>query len=659
MAAVNNRALSFFRPPEKLNVWQWAERHRYLAKGVSDKSKDGAARYSTAEAPHQRGPQEAFTDPEVQITVLCMASQVGGKTEMMNNCLGYHMHHSPRNCIMLRPTQDSAEKYSKKKFMPMVEATPALTALVPAARSRDSGNTIFVKQYLGGSIFFVGANSPSSLRGDSAEVLLADEIDDPAMLHCVEGDPVELLWKRGESFSRAVKIVSSTPTTGARDEHGVPISPVWNYFEQSDRQYWHVPCPKCGAFQILTWKQIIWPKDEAGQHLTEKTELLCSSCSAALNDRQRRQMYYDGRWQPTAPFSGIRGFHLSGIYTPWAAHKGFRNRLHEMAEESLRAKRKGGAAIRVWVNTFLCEPSDEENEKPYDPAKVVERAEEYSPETLPEGIIILLAAVDVQKDRLEMEVIGLGLDDETWGVEYLKLYGDTEQDEVWQNLGEALHKTYHRCDGAALKIAGTAIDTQYHAAAVRRFCKNSGLRQGDVGYPGLYLVQGKGNPGPLLVVRRLNKQYRLRIWSVDTKQAKDTLFARLRVEEPGPRYLHFPHGHGYGEEYSKGLVSEVIKRKRERGRLVESYEKITTSIRNEPLDLRVYFLAAVDILRPNLTALAKSLKATPAAAGATSAATSREYILNPTAPTAKTPPARRAPPLKKPRRGGGFNPLGI
>ena len=138
-----------------------------------------------------------------------------------------------------------------------------------------------------------------------------------------------------------------------------------------------------------------------------------------------------------------------------------------MAEESLRAKRKGGAAIRVWVNTFLCEPSDEENEKPYDPAKVVERAEEYSPETLPEGIIILLAAVDVQKDRLEMEVIGLGLDDETWGVEYLKLYGDTEQDEVWQNLGEALHKTYHRCDGAALKIAGTAIDTQYHAAAVR------------------------------------------------------------------------------------------------------------------------------------------------------------------------------------------------
>ena len=547
MARLNNLALSFFRPAEKLNIWQWAERHRYLAKGVSAKSLEGPTRYATEYAPHQRAPQEAFTHPDVQLTVLVMASQIGGKTEMFNNCLGYHMHNSPRNCIIMYPTEDGAAKYSRKKFTPMIEASPVLANLLRPARSRDSGNTILVKEFTGGSLYFIGANSPTSLRGASGEVLLADEIDGNEASAGGEGDPVELLWKRGESFPRAVKIVSSTPTTAARDEHDVSLSPIWAHFESSDRQYWFVPCPKCGTFQILTWKQIVWPKDATGKHLTAQAELICSnaSCAAALNDRQRQQAYYAGRWQPTAPFDGIRGFHLSGIYCPWPALKGFKNRLHQMAEESLRAKHKGAYALRVWVNTFLCEPFEEENEKPYDPLKIIARLESYAPLTLPDEIILLFAAVDVQKDRLEVEVIGLGLDDETWGVEYVKLFGDTEQDEVWQNLAAFLQgqhqradKTpnlYRRRDGVELKITATAIDTQYHPAAVRRFCRQCGIRQGDIGYPGIYLVQGKGNPGPLLVVRRRNKQYRLLTWSVDTKQAKDTLFSRLRSSSNSSR----------------------------------------------------------------------------------------------------------------------------
>ena len=177
MARLNNLALSFFRPAEKLNIWQWAERHRYLAKGVSAKSLEGPTRYATEYAPHQRAPQEAFTHPDVQLTVLVMASQIGGKTEMFNNCLGYHMHNSPRNCIIMYPTEDGAAKYSRKKFTPMIEASPVLANLLRPARSRDSGNTILVKEFTGGSLYFIGANSPTSLRGASGEVLLADEID--------------------------------------------------------------------------------------------------------------------------------------------------------------------------------------------------------------------------------------------------------------------------------------------------------------------------------------------------------------------------------------------------------------------------------------------------------------------------------------------------
>lgn len=651
MARLNNLALGFFRPPEQLNIWQWAERYRFLAKGVSAKSLEGPARYSTSYAPHQRACQESFTDPEVQMTALVQASQIGGKTEMFNNCLGYHMHHSPRNCIVMYPTEDGAKKFSKKKFSPMADATPVLNDLLRPARSRDSGNTILIKEFTGGSIYFIGANSPTSLRGASGEILLADEIDANEPDSSGEGDPVELLWKRGESFPRVVKVVASTPTTAARDEKGVSLSPIWSIFEASDQQYWFVPCPKCGVFQRLQWSQIVWPKDATGKNLTSQAELICSNdkCGAQLNDRDRQRMYYEGRWQPTAPFDGIRGFHLSGIYCPWPALKGFKNRLHQMAEEFVRANRKGAYALRVWVNTFLCEPFQEENEKPIDPLKITERLESYTPETLPAGVLLLFCTVDVQKDRLELEVIGLGLDDETWGVEYVKLFGDTEQDEVWQNLEEQLHKKYHRTDGVELTIKSTAIDTQYHGASVRRFVKRSGIRQGDVGYPGIYLVQGKGNVGPLLVTRSRNKQYRIKTWNVDTKQAKDTLFSRLRVEEQGPRYMHFPNGNGYGEEYARGLASEIIKRHRERGRTVETYEKLNASTRNEPLDLRVYFLATVDIVRANLTAISKQLKPPQGESKKI------EYVLNPV----ETPqPEKPAKPKQKftrpPRMGGGF-----
>jgi phage terminase large subunit GpA-like protein len=654
MARLTNLALSFFRPPENLNIWQWAERYRFLAKGVSAKSLQGPTPYSTSYAPHQRACQESFTDPQVQITALVQASQIGGKTEMFNNCLGYHMHHSPRNAIVMYPTEDGAKKFSKKKFTPMAEATPVLRDLLRPARSRDSGNTILIKEFTGGSIYFIGANSPTSLRGASGEILLADEIDANEPDAAGEGDPVELLWKRGESFPRVVKVVASTPTTAARDEKGISLSPIWSIFEASDQQYWFVPCPKCGQFQRLLWAQIVWPKDSAGKNLTSQAELICSNekCGASLNDRDRQRMYYEGHWQPTAPFDGIRGFHLSGIYCPWPALKGFKNRLHQMAEEFVRANRKGAYALRVWVNTFLCEPFAEENEKPFDPLQITERLENYTPDTLPVGVVLLFCAVDVQKDRLELEVIGLGLDEETWGVEYVKLFGDTEQDEVWQNLEEQLHKKYHREDKVELTIKAAAIDTQYHGPAVRRFVKKSAMRQGEVGYPGLYLMQGKGNPGPLLVVRRRNKQYRLNLWSVETKQAKDTIFSRLRVTDPGPRYLHFPKGHGYGEEYARGLASEVIKRHRERGRTIETYEKITSSTRNEPLDLRVYFLAAVDIVRANLSAIAR--RHTPAAES--SPAATREYELKP--PPEPPKPAPPPKPKWRPKPAGSMGFIG-
>ena len=634
------------KPKPRLNIWQWAEANRYLAQGVSAKSLEGPERYSTAYAPHQREVQESVTDAAVQVTVMVMASQIAGKTEMFNNILGYHMDQAPRSCIVMYPQLDAAEKYSKKKFAPMIEATPCLARLVKTARSRDSGNTILVKEFQGGAVFFVGANSPPSLRGASGAVLLGDEID--SNKPNAEGDPVELLWKRGESYPNCVKVLASTPTLKGS-------SAIWAWFEDSDQRYWFVPCAKCGTFQTLTWAQIVWPKGKP-----EQTSLMCSSCAAALNDEQRLEMYLNGHWRATAPFKGIRGYHLNGIYSPWPAQKGFKDRLHQMAEEFLRADKKDDAAKQVFANTFLCELWEVETEK-IDPTLLGGRAEEYLPDRLPEGVLLILSAIDVQGDRIECETIGLGEDDETWGVEYKKFFGDTEQDDVWEDLAAHLGKRYKRADGIELPITASGIDMRHKPHKVRKFVQRSGL-------PRVYPVYGAGGQTPILVTTRLNKHYRLRTFAINTKLAKDTIFARLRIKPEGdgessgalggPRFMHFPRGQGYTDDYFLQLTAEVLRRRKEKGITIESYEKIRD--RNEALDIRVYFLAVIDILKPNLSAIGKRLQ--EAAKGHQGGEEPKEYVLKPaeeaSMPEKPLGPPNRPAPQARPRRPfgrpGGF-----
>lgn len=572
-------------PRERLNIWQWAERYRYVAKGVSAKTLEGPKLYSTADAPHQKKMLEAPTEPDVQTTVLIGASQVMGKTEVFNCVLGYHMDWEPRSSVVMYPQIDSAEKYSKKKFTPMVEASPRLAEILKPARTRDSGNTILVKDFRGGSVYFVGANSPASLRGASGAVLLGDEVDSNPPSCGSEGDPIELLFKRGESFPRCVQMLASTPTIKGQ-------SRIWEWWEISDQQFWFVPCAKCGKHQALSWKQIVWPKGEP-----EKTELICSHCAAALNDRQRLDMYYAGEWRATAPFKGIRGFHLNGIYCPWPCKKGFQNRLHQMAEDYLRAVKKGEAALQVWTNTFACELWESSTEV-IDHKPMIKRQEGYTPSTLPVGIAVVMAAIDVQKDRLECETVGLGEDDESWGIEFRKFFGDTEQDDVWQDLAEHLGKGYTREDGVELRIVSSAIDMRHKPHKVRAFVQRFGIAR-------VFPVYGVSSQVPILVTTRFNKHYRLRTFAVNGKLAKDTIYARLKVDQPGPRYMHFPKGQGYNEEYFLQLTAEVLKGKKVRGVLIEAYEKVRD--RNEALDIRVYYLAEIDILKPAVTAIAKKL----------------------------------------------------
>lgn len=597
---ITSRLLDILTPPPRLNVREWADKFRYL----SPESCPLPGKYRSSFAPFQRGPMEDATDDTVQSVTIMACTQLL-KTTVLENLIGFFMDCDPAPILVVQPTGEFRDSFSKERISPMIRDTPSLKDKVKESRSRDSGNTIEMKLFPGGSLAMVTANSPAGLAGRPRRVVLMDEVDRYPPSAGTEGDPCSLAERRCERYWNAVIYRTSSPTIKG-------FSRIEKAFLQTDQRKWFCPCPKCGTFQELKWSQVLWGKERLASckrwgHQCDETEVFadgrdaiyeCESCHAHLSDQERRSMVMDGEWRPTAKFDGKRGYTLNGIATPFKQQKGFKSCLHQMVAGFLAAKAGGRETFKTWVNTFLAETFEEEADK-VEHGPLLARAEPYSPQTIPDAVLLLTCSVDVQKDRLEAEVTGLGELDESWGIVKRVLTGDTEQDDVWSDLAQFLATEFKSEDGTILKITATTIDMRHKPKKVREFCRRSGIAR-------VYPVYGVAGNQPIMVTSRFNKHYRLRTFAVNGKVAKDIIFARLKLDEPGPRYMHFPKGHGYDEEHFKQLTGEVLKTKYSHGFPTQFYEK--TRDRNEALDLRVYWLAGLDILKPNLQAIVRQRK---------------------------------------------------
>lgn len=644
LRAILKRVMALLDPPPALKVWEWAELRRRMGRNVTAKP----GRYQVATTPYMREPQEAFTDTEVQTTVLYMAKRTG-KTEGELNLVGSVMEQNPRNILVVYPTLDSGKKYSKQFINPMLRSTPALKGMVQDSRSRDANNTILAKEFPGGTLSIIGSNSPSGFRQVQAPVVICDEID--AMEEGIEGDPITLAFGRAENYPDSIQVVSSTATRLFRkpspeDDKGQTTgSRIHDWWLKSDQRKWFVKNPCCGKFHVLEWRNVKWP--EGQKH--EEAYYECPDCGARWNDEFRIRAILSGEWRATAEFRGVRGYWLNGLNTTFSAKKGYKSKLHQMAAEFYDAYTSGEAARIVWKNTFLCEPHIEESEK-IEASSLYDRQEDYSPDTLPVSICVVAIVFDVQNDRLEYEIIGMGDNEETWGVEYGRIQGDPEKDAVWDSARQQLGRTFKRIDGVELKIDCVAMDHRNKGSRVRKFLRGCG-------HPRAYPVYGaSGGKQTVLVSPHLNKHYRLKLYSVGTDVAKDILFARIKIKDPGARYMHFPKLHGYEKQnngYFEMFTAEEVRVTYRRGFAERNYEKIRE--RNEALDIRVYFLAAMDILKPVMKSIQDGLKAR-ATVKVREVAEYEIKTVNKTESNnqpIKNSPAKTAPRVRQ-RLGGGF-----
>jgi phage terminase large subunit GpA-like protein len=499
-------------------------------------------------------------------------------TELLLNIIGYYIDYDPAPILALQPTIEMGEAFSKDRIAPMLEASPALRGKVKDPRARDSGNTLRYKAFPGGHLTIAGANSPASLASRPVRVVLCDEVDRYPASAGTEGDPVNLAKKRTTSFWNRKAVLTSTPTIRG-------MSRIEAAYEASSRGRWHVPCPDCGHMQFYRWGQLDF---DTGMYA-------CEACGT-LN-RETAWKAGAGQWVHEDPDNPVRGFHLNEMASPW-------RRWSEMIADFREAKRKASAGnpelLKTWVNTALGETWEEDG----DSIEIddLEKRREYYNAELPEGVLVLSAGVDVQDDRLEVEVVGWGAEKESWGIDYKVIYGDPAQDSLWLQLDGHLQRVYRFYDGRALSIGCTCIDSGGHYTdEVYKFCKPREHRR-------VFAVKGKGGAGVPVVGKasRANRR-KVALFPVGDDMGKELVFSRLRVPHEGPGYCHFPRdaGRGYDAAYFKGLVSEKRVLKYVKGRPKIEWVKTTSGARNEPLDCRKYATAALEILNPPLAAIAK------------------------------------------------------
>ncbi|RAV18819.1 phage terminase large subunit family protein [Paenibacillus contaminans] len=592
--------LRVLAPPAKLTVSEWADRHRIL----SSESSAEPGPWHTSRAPYQREPFDAITDPRVETLVFKWASQLG-KTEGLLNAIGYHTDHEPSPMMLVQPTLDLAQAFSKDRLAPMYRDSPKLRAVVSESKSRDSGNTLLHKTFPGGHITMAGANSPASLASRPIRIVFCDEIDRYPVSAGSEGDPVSLVSKRTTTFWNRKRILVSTPTIKG-------ASRIEDFYEDSTQEEWCVPCPSCDELQPLSWKQIKFEYD-AVKKRTIKVEHSCKHCGALHSEQEwKAGMDTRGKWVARKEHSNTRGFHLNELASTFSSWERI---VQNFKAAELLMKKGDFEAMKVWINTTLAEEWEEKGEK-LDENVLMNRREWYHAD-VPEGVKVLTAAVDTQDNRFEVEVTGWGAGHESWRIQYHKIYGDLKQQQVWKDLDEFLQRTWKDAEGRQFRIATTCMDSGGHFTnEVYKFCKERFARR-------LFAIKGD-SPGdgtylPLVAGTSTNNRYKATVVRLGVDEGKAKVMASLQQKPGDGAYCHFPlttteKDRGYNEEYFDGLTAEEVRTRYKMGVPYQVWVKVKA--RNEPLDLAVYNRAAIEILQPNLDASLPPLS--PAASSASS-----------------------------------------
>lgn len=556
------------QPPPNISISEWSDKYRILSRTEGSES----GKWKTSRTPYLEEPMnELSPHSDYQKVVFMKGVQIGG-TSIGLNFLAYCIHADPASFMFVEPTVDIAKKISKQRINGMIQEMPVLKERIKEDRSRQTSNTLFLKDFDGGILVLSGANSAASLRSMPIRFLILDEIDAyPADLDG-EGSAVELAIKRTETFHNKKILLISTPTI--KDESNIEIE-----FSLSDMRYYHIPCPQCGTYQKIEWKNIKFEYDKK-YDLTSDVFYACVN-GCRIDENNKTDFLSKGKWIKENPESNIAGFHLSSLYSPlgWKTWK-------SCVIDFLKYKKTRNIhVLKTFVNTVLGEAFELPTESVKTEYLLSRSKKILEGNKVSDDIVLIAAGADVQDDRIEVTIFGFGLNETIFVLEHIVVMGDPSQDDLWCRVKNVITKTYFN-SYMQLNIMCTAIDSGGHFTDnVYAFCKdNKGLR--------IFAIQGANRAGlPIITKPNKNKVGAL-LFRLGTDTAKELIYAKLRIKNQKENgYISFDKK--LNEEYFLQLTSEKRITRYIKGLPKKEWKK--TRERNEALDCFVYGLAALHI----------------------------------------------------------------
>lgn len=571
-----------FRPEPMLTVTQWSEKNRLL--NSSSAAEPGP--YRVERTPFNREIMDHLSVSSSIQQIIVMKGVQLGLTEIGNNWIGYVIDNAPGPMMAVQPTVDMMKRTSKMRIAPMIDDCRALREKVKSPRSRDSGNTISQKEFPGGVLILTGANSATGLRSMPARFLFLDEVDAYPLDVDDEGSPISLAEKRTSTFGSRKKVFKiSTPTVEG-------ASVIEHEFNKTDQRYYHVPCPHCGVLQVLTFDRLKWVEKQYGD-----VHYVCLHCEEMIYERHKTFMFKNGQWIASKPENSnpeIVGYHISTLYSPdgWTSWKD----IARMWDEA----KNNEADKKTFTNTILGETYKADIDVPAWES-IYDRREHYPLNVPPKDVCFLTCGVDVQKDRLELEVVGWARGKQSYSIDYRVIIGDTAGQAVWQDLDKVLNEFWMREDGVKMNVRVMTIDTGYNTKYVYDYCNRQDATR-------VLPIKGQDAQNIMVAAPRAvhissngKKIDNVKVWHVGVSLIKSELYGwlRLRRSEDGTYpmgYCHFPQ---YDEYHFKSLTAEVLERQTDSKGYVK-FVWVNKFKRNERLDCRVYARAAASIMNVDL-----------------------------------------------------------
>ena len=510
--------------------------------------------------------------------VLLFGSQLG-KTQL---CLNYSLYcqcHEPAPLMMVLPTISLGQKFSKQRLTPMIESCPEAINLLKQDVGRSSSQTMDVKRFYGGVIFIVGSNSKANLSSYPIRYLITDEIDKFELDLGGEGSPLDMASARTLTFNNRVIIYSSTPSIKG-------LSAIENKFNESDKNYYHVPCPYCNSFQTLVI-----------ENLTEKG-YSCAKCSKVIDEKNKIEMLKAGKWISSAK-SKVRGFQLNGLYSTMGGSDW--SYIYDQKIKSMEDENK----YKTFTNLILGKTYEEKGSD-LDPNEVKAKCiHDYPLKQVPDGAKALIMSMDIQQNRVEFLVTAWCKKLNCYAIDFGIIPGRIKDDEVKDLLKSVAFQDYFDSVGNPYKINKVMVDSGFDTGDCYLFCRELGNDAIPIkGMSGLPTQISLPRP---IDIRKSGKKYLksgvlLRHVGVDI--LKREIYTSLDMDSEkykNPRVwrrIFFPKE--FTDEFFLQLCAEKLVKEFKKGTLEFTYKWRLKRARNEALDLMVYALAGAYLLKLNV-----------------------------------------------------------